>query len=191
MKFGTLIHYTKALRFLPALWMAKKSPARSVIEYEQTQWLKANHIEANGTAGFFILMAKFPEFRTLVYHRLNANWLRRFAKGQTNLYIHTPSDKIGKGLIIWHGYSTVINAESIGEDCMVWHNVTIGKKTILPINDRPRIGKGVKISTGSIVLGEIAIADGSTIAAVSTVIDSIATTNALVTGIKASEKNRQ
>ncbi len=189
--FGLLLERIKALRFYPALWTVKKSRAREIIEYEQAQWLRFNHINETGYRGFLILMSKFPEFRSLVYHRTNAHWLRHFASGQSNLYFHTPAKKIGKGLVIWHGYSTVINAESIGENCMVWHNVTIGKKSIAPVNDRPIIGNNVKISTGSIVLGDINIADGATIAAGSTVIESCETPNALITGVKASEKRKQ
>lgn len=190
MKLGLLIQNIKSLRFFPALWVAKHSSQCDIVNYERDRWLELNGITERGTRGFLILMSMFPEFRSLVYHRTGAKWLRHFAKGQTNLYFHTPSNKIGKGLVIWHGYSTVINAESIGEDCMIWHNVTIGKKSINPVNDRPIIGDNVRISTGSIVLGEITVADGSTIAAGSILIDSVTTKNALVAGIKAQEKSK-
>jgi len=88
-------------------------------------------------------------------------------------------------LVIWHGYSTVINAESIGNDCSIWHNVTIGKKSVKSINDRPTIGNNVSVCTGAIVVGKIDIADDVVIGAGSTVIDSIPDKGSLVVGNKA------
>ena len=60
--------------------------------------------------------------------------------------------------MIWHGFSTVINVKSMGEDCQVWQNVTIGKKTSGEEDDRPIIGSGSKICAGAIVVGDIKIA---------------------------------
>ena len=178
-KFLTIL---KSLRYIPSVVVVNCSSNKNIIKYEINRWLNANHISKSGLKGFIHLMTAFPEFRSLVYFRTNCKWLRHFAKGQTNLYFHTPSEKIGKGLVIWHGYSTVINAESIGENCMVWHNVTIGKKSIDPINDRPKIGNNVKICTGSIVIGDIDISDGVTIGAGSVVAKSVSDTNAIVVG---------
>lgn len=67
-----------------------------------------------------------------------------------------PSD-VGGGLMIWHGFSTVVNARHIGKNFQLWQNVIIGKKTILPIDDKPWIGNNVKICGGAIVIGKITI----------------------------------
>lgn len=181
---GNIIYTIKMIRFFPAFWMLNVSKEKNIILYEVDRWLSLNHINTSIKRGFFILMQMFPEFRSLFYHRTGAYWLRHFGKGQVNLYFHTPSYKIGKGLIIWHGYSTIINAESIGENCSIWHNVTLGKKTILPIDDRPKIGNNVSISTGAIIVGNIAIADGVTIGAGTVVVNSIEEKNATVVGVK-------
>ncbi len=182
---GQILFRIKSFRFIPALLVVKKSKYRDVVEYERNVWLKSNHIPCFGDIGFLTLMTKFPEYRSLVYHRTGCGWLRHFGKGQTNLYFHTPSNRIGKGLLIWHGYSTVINADSIGENCSIWHNVTIGKKSVMPINDKPVIGNNCSICTGAIVIGGINIADGVIIGAGSTVVDSIEVKEAIVTGQKA------
>lgn len=182
---GRILFRIKSFRFIPALFVVTISKCRSVVEYERDLWLKRNYISCSGNIGFLTLMLKFPEYRSLVYHRTGCGWLRHFGKGQTNLYFHTPSSKIGKGLLIWHGYSTVINADSIGENCSIWHNVTVGKKSVKPINDKPVIGNNCSICTGAIVIGGINIADGVLIGAGSTVVNSIEAKDAVVTGPKA------
>lgn len=186
---GNILYALKAIRFLPAYIVSKRINS-DLISYERDRWLELNGINQKGLFGFLTLMMNFPEFRSLLYHRTGCQWLRHFGKGQLNLYFHTPSDKIGKGLMIWHGYSTVINAQSIGENCSIWHNVTIGKKTIdSHLNDKPVIGSNVSICTGSIVLGDIIVASGVTIGAAAIVVEDIKTENAVVIGEKAHIKN--
>lgn len=186
MSLGTIIYIIKSIRFLPAYIVIKSNKNKNDLIYEMERWLSCNNLcKMTNFKAFALLMSSFPEYRSLLYHRTGCKWLRHFVKGQTNLYFHTPSNKIGKGLIIWHGYSTVINAKSLGENCSVWHNVTIGKKTTQLIDDRPIIGDNVNICTGAIVIGNIKIANNVTIGAGSTVIDSIPVDNAIVVGQKA------
>ena len=185
---GTVLYCVKALRFIPAYIVYKNNLSSEIITYEINRWLKLNGISRHGIKGFLTLMMMFPEFRSLIYYRTGCQWLRHLGRGQVNLYFHTPNNKIGKGLVIWHGYSTVINAESIGENCSIWHNVTIGKKTVEHINDRPTIGNNVNICTGAIIVGKMRIADDVTIGAGAIVVDEIEENNVIVVGVKASIK---
>lgn len=186
---GDFLFRLKSIRFIIALFVAQHGRQREIIEYERDRWLIANGMNEKGSKGFLTLMMKFPEFRSLVYYRTGCQWLRHFGYGQTNLYFHTPSERIGKGLVIWHGYSTVINAEYIGENCSIWHNVTIGKKSVKPVADKPIIGNNVSICTGSIVIGDINIADDVIIGAGSIVVDSVDQKGAVVVGNKARIRN--
>lgn len=181
---GNFIYWVKALRFLPHLIIAYHSNNHGVLAYERDRWLLCNHLRTSGLMGFIQLFMAFPEYRSLFYHRTGKHYLRHLAQGQTNLYFHTPSNKIGKGFVIWHGYSTVINAKCIGEDCQVWHNVTIGKKSTYEFNDRPTIGNRVKICTGSIVVGDIRVADDVVIGAGTVVVDSVDDNEAIIVGEK-------
>ncbi len=52
----------------------------------------------------------------------------------------------------------------IGDDTTILQNVTIGRKTALP-NRAPRIGRGVLLSAGATVLGDIMIGDFAKIGA--------------------------
>lgn len=146
---------------------------KSLLVYERDIWLASNRFNKTGLKGFLFLLNLFPEYRSLFYFRTNAYYLRHIARGQTNLHFHTPSDKIGKGLMIWHGYGTVINAQSVGENCQIWQLCTLGKKTTEPVENRPIIGNNVKICTNSLIIGNIRIEDNSTIAGGAIVINDV------------------
>ena len=105
-----------SLRFVPHIFVYYHSRIRhTVLDYERDMWLSRNRFQKKGIRGFLFLLNMFPEYRSLFYHRTGAHYLSLFARGQNNLYFHTPSSQIGKGLVIWHGYSCVVNAQSIGE----------------------------------------------------------------------------
>jgi len=153
-----------------------RSNARSTIDYEIVRWHETHHLPPrHGIRGLMNLLASFPEFRSLFYFRTKAKWLSFFAKGQNNLEFYTSPENIGKGLIIWHGFSTVINVNSMGEDCQIWQNVTLGKKTTDMVDDRPIIGNGVAIAAGAIAVGRINIADNVTIGAGAVVVKDVPT----------------
>ncbi len=157
-----------SLRFIPhiCVYYTRKASVRSLLDYERDRWLEKNCLVQKGLCGFLRLLNMFPEYRSLFYFRTGENWLSFFSRGQTNLYFNTPSDSIGKGLVIWHGYSTIINAVSIGENCEIWHMVTIGKKhTVLSEQDKPTIGDNVKLCAGAICIGDIVVASNSIVAA--------------------------
>lgn len=60
--------------------------------------------------------------------------------------------EIGGGLFIQHGFATMIAAKSIGENCWINQQVTIGYKGP---GDSPVIGDNVTITCGAKVLGPI------------------------------------
>ena len=99
----------------------------------------------------------------------------------SSLYITTSREKIGKGLFIQHGFSTIISAESIGDYCWINQQVTIGY-TSMPTP--PIIGNNVRIHAGALVLGQITVGDNAVIAAGATVVDDVPA-NSLVCSPKA------
>ncbi len=103
-------------------------------------------------------------FRSLYQLRLNnrlyRGWVKLLYPPLDSLYITTKN--IGGGLFIQHGFSTYIAARSIGENCWINQQVTIGyKDNTLP----PIIGNDVTITCGAKVLGPITIGDHVTIGA--------------------------
>lgn len=123
----------------------------------------------------FWLLSNLDEFITLMYYRTKTwkyNPIKLIYKGTPNLYIPL-SQKIGERLVIQHGFGTIFNCEYMGNDCQVWHGVTLGKARSGINQGRPRIGNNVKICCNAIVLGNIEIGDNVIIGAGSVVTKSI------------------
>lgn len=89
--------------------------------------------------------------------------------------------KIGPRLYIQHGFATYISAKSIGSDCWINQQVTIGY-TFDP--EPPVIGNGVRISAGAKVVGSITVGDNAIIAANAAVAKNVPE-NAIVGGVPA------
>lgn len=84
--------------------------------------------------------------------------------------------KIGKRLVIDHGFALVINKHSvIGDDCRLRHCVTIGCKVNSDGTQGPSpiIGNRVDVGAGAIIIGEIAIGDDAVIGAGAVVTKSV------------------
>ncbi len=76
-------------------------------------------------------------------------------------------ETIGPGLFIQHGVGTLISAHSIGANCWINQQVTIGFSNR---TDRPTIGDNVRICVGAKVMGNTGIGDNSTVGANTVVI---------------------
>ena len=88
--------------------------------------------------------------------RIYANWIRAV----TGIEIH-PGAKIGRRFFIDHGMGVVIGATAVvGDDVMIYHDVTLGARTNASSKRHPTIGNNVVIGAGARVLGDISIGDG-------------------------------
>jgi serine O-acetyltransferase len=88
--------------------------------------------------------------------RIYANWIRT----ATGVEIH-PAAKIGRRFFIDHGMGVVIGATAvIGDDVMIYHDVTLGARTNDAGKRHPTIGNNVVIGSGARVLGDIHIGEG-------------------------------
>ena len=83
----------------------------------------------------------------------------------TGIEIH-PAAVIGRRFFIDHGMGVVIGATSIiGDDVMLYHDVTLGAHGYKRGKRHPTIGNDVIIGAGARVLGNITVGDGSRISA--------------------------
>ncbi|KYG68265.1 serine acetyltransferase [Bdellovibrio bacteriovorus] len=83
----------------------------------------------------------------------------------TGIEIH-PGATIGKRLVIDHGMGVVIGETAvIGDDCIIFHGVTLGGLKFDPVKRHPTVGNKVLIGTGAKVLGPITVGDGALIGA--------------------------
>ncbi|NES81963.1 MAG: serine acetyltransferase [Moorea sp. SIO2B7] len=134
------------------------------------------------------LFKEGQEFRNLYYHRLfKGNFISRmFMYVLKIFYRECPyffldsSCKIGPGLFIQHGFSTIIMAD-IGDNCWINQQVTIGHKDK---TGRPQIGNNVRITAGAKVIGNIKIGNNVTIGANAVVVKDVPN-NCVVVGVPA------
>lgn len=112
--------------------------------------------------------------------RLVSQWNRHF----TGIEIH-PGATIGRRLVIDHGMGTVIGETAeIGDDCLLYHGVTLGGTGKDQGKRHPTIGNNVMISTGAKVLGPFKVGDNARIAAGAVVLTEVPE-NATAVGIPA------
>lgn len=103
----------------------------------------------------------FYKFRLFFMARLVSE-ISRFITG---IEIH-PGAQIGKRLVIDHGMGVVIGETAeIGNDCIIFHGVTLGGLKFDPVKRHPTLGDQVLVGTGATVLGPVHIGNGARIGA--------------------------
>ena len=97
--------------------------------------------------------------------RIYANWVRT----ATGIEIH-PAARIGRRFFIDHGMGVVIGETAIvGDDVMIYHDVTLGGRTYTKAKRHPTIDNGVVIGAGARIIGDITVGAGARISANSVV----------------------
>ena len=116
----------------------------------------------------------YPGFHALLFHRLahrlwgwNLKWLARFlshiGRWLTGIEIH-PGAIIGRRFFIDHGMGVVIGETAlIGDDCTLYHGVTLGGTSWNKGKRHPTLADGVVVGAGAKILGPITIGRGAKI----------------------------
>jgi len=116
----------------------------------------------------------YPGFHALLIHRLAhwlwrmkmrwlARWVSHVSRFLTGIEIH-PGAKIGRRTFIDHGMGVVIGETAeLGDDCTLYHGVTLGGTTWNQGKRHPTLGRGVVIGAGAKLLGPIVVGDGAKI----------------------------
>ena len=116
----------------------------------------------------------YPGMHALWIHRIARTlwdmrlcWAGRFVshlgRFLTGIEIH-PGATVGRRVFIDHGMGVVIGQTAeIGDDCTLYHGVTLGGTTWHKGKRHPTLGKGVVIGAGAKVLGPIFVGDGAKI----------------------------
>lgn len=91
--------------------------------------------------------------------------LAQLAHFLTGVEVH-PGAKIGRRFFIDHGTGVVIGETAeIGDDCVIFHNVTLGGTGKHRGKRHPSVGNGVLIGTGATLLGPIGVGDNARVGA--------------------------
>ena len=124
----------------------------------------------------------YPGVHATLYHQ--ARTISQWSRFWTGIEIH-PGAKIGRRLVIDHGMGIVIGETAeVGDDCLIYHGVTLGGTGKDQGKRHPTIGNNVLLSTGSKVLGPFKVGDGARIAANAVVLKEIPE-NATAVGVPA------
>jgi serine O-acetyltransferase len=142
----------------------------------------------------FEILTNYPGVHAILMHRLNHRlwnagwkWLARtfsnFTRWFTGIEIH-PGATIGRRFFIDHGMGVVIGeTATIGDDCTLYHGVTLGGTSWQQGKRHPTLGNDIVVGAGAKVLGPINIADGTRIGSNAVVVKSVCDKGATVVGI--------
>ena len=122
----------------------------------------------------FEVLTTYPGVHAIMHYRL-ANWLwlrgfkwlarvlSTFSRWMTGIEIH-PGATIGRRFFIDHGMGVVIGETAeIGDDCTLYHGVTLGGTTWNKGKRHPTLKNGVVVGAGAKVLGPIVVGDNARI----------------------------
>lgn len=120
------------------------------------------------------IITTYPGVHAIIMHRISHalsnkgfKWLARILSNVARLFtgieIH-PGAKIGRRFFIDHGMGIVIGETAeIGDDCSLYHGVTLGGTSWSPGKRHPTLGNNVVVGAGAKILGPIMINDGARI----------------------------
>ena len=147
----------------------------------------------------FEILTCYPGVHALLIHRIShrlwnlglrwpARFLSHLARWLTGIEIH-PGATIGCRVFIDHGLGVVIGETAvIGDDCTLYHSVTLGGTSWKKGKRHPTLGNGVVVGAGAKLLGPILVGDGARVGSNSVVLKNVPA-GATVVGIPSHRVN--
>ena len=141
----------------------------------------------------FEIIFCYPGFHAMLFYRLShwlwnnqLKFLGRFVshigRFMTGIEIH-PGATIGRGFFIDHGMGVVIGETAeIGDNCTLYHGVTLGGTSWAKEKRHPTLGDNVIIGAGAKILGPFTLGDHCKVGSNSEVVKEVPE-NATVVGI--------
>ncbi|KAA6183651.1 serine O-acetyltransferase [Thiohalocapsa marina] len=132
----------------------------------------------------FEILTTYPGLHAVLTHRLShalwrrglkwpARMLSNIARLFTGIEIH-PGAQIGRRFFIDHGMGVVIGETAVvGDDCTLYHGVTLGGTTWQKGKRHPTLGCDVVVGAGAKVLGPIEIGNGARIGSNAVVVKAV------------------
>ena len=127
------------------------------------------------------VLTSYPGVHAVLFHRgshwlwnFGLKWLARFiahlSRWFTGIEIH-PGAKIGRRFFIDHGMGVVIGETAeIGDDCTLYHGVTLGGTSWQKGKRHPTLRNGVVVGAGAKILGPIVVEDNARVGSNSVVV---------------------
>lgn len=139
-----------------------------VVRYSETL-----NINVCAVLGLLFFLHTSSYFRSLFYYRIGPIWsmvIGWYRRGNSSFVI-SKTTTIGKAFMAVHPFSTIINAEKIGDNFNCKNCTTIASKHSM--NDRPIIGNNVELGANVVIIGPVVIGDNVVIGAGSVVVKDI------------------
>ena len=126
----------------------------------------------------------YPGYPAVILHRpahffyksqcfFLARAISQYNRFLTGIEIH-PGAKIGKRLFIDHGMGIVIGETSeIGDDCTLYHMVTLGGVNLDPVKRHPTLKNRIMVGAGASILGNVTIGNDVKIGANAVVVKDV------------------
>ena len=160
------------LKRLLSLWQQVREDIACVFERDPAarNWLE--------------VVTTYPGIHAVWFHRLSHRlwnrgffWLARFlshlVRWLTGIEIH-PGAKLGRRIFIDHGLGVVIGETAvIGDDCTLYHGVTLGGTSWHKGKRHPTLGRGVVVGAGAKILGPIQVGDNARVGSNSVVLKDV------------------
>jgi serine O-acetyltransferase len=115
----------------------------------------------------------YPGLHALTWHRWLAHplwrwgwrwlarWLSHWSRWFTGIEIH-PGATLGRRVFIDHGMGVVIGETAeVGDDCTLYHGVTLGGVKWDKTKRHPTLGRAVVVGAGAKILGPVFVGDGA------------------------------
>ena len=152
------------------------------------KWLNSeieNIIKKNTAAkSKFEVLFLYPSLQSIIYHKISnffykhkmffiARFTSQFSRFITGIEIH-PGAQIGKRVFFDHGMGIVVGETAIiGDDCVIFHGVTLGGVLSIKTKRHPTLENNVIVGAGAKILGNILIGENSRIGANSVILKDI------------------
>lgn len=139
-------------------------------------FLKAYKIYDPAAKSILEIALLYPGPKAIFFHRIAhalyqkklyflARLISELARWITGIEIH-PGATIGRRLVIDHGMGVVIGeTAAIGDDCIIFHGVTLGGTKFVDQKRHPTLENRVLIGTGAKILGPVRLGEGCRIGA--------------------------
>lgn len=132
----------------------------------------------------FEVLFLYPSLQSIIYHKISsffykyrmffiARFISQFSRFITGIEIH-PGAQIGKRVFFDHGMGIVVGETAIiGDDCVIFHGVTLGGVLSTKEKRHPTLERNVVVGAGAKILGNIVIGENSRIGANSVILKDI------------------
>lgn len=150
----------------------------------------------------FVSLVSYPGMHAIWAHRgLHRLWqhdvgkvparlMSQLVRTLTGVEIH-PGARIGRRFFIDHANGVVIGETSeVGDDVMLYHQVTLGGTSMAQTKRHPTIGNHVLVGAGAKILGPVVVGDNSAVGANAVVVKDVPADSSAV-GIPATVRSKK